>query len=115
MNCTGVNSFDSILLAVNLFRKTYETAIHNFKIKAMAATSNLKSLFTCEDINRILKKNTPSVKISIVSNKFIGLMFRFSSGGAAQVFCSGKINFLGARNFEHLHLMDSTIRRLVQI
>lgn len=115
VNCTGVSNLHAIQLAVKLFKETYCIPIRSFKVKAIAAASNLETAISTNDIERLLTKNTSSVKISVVSNRFVGLMFRFKIGGAVQIFYSGKINFLGARNYDHLYYMSDVVNSIIKI
>lgn len=115
VNCTGISNLKSIPLAVNLFKETYSIPISSFKVKAIAATSELESLISHRHIYSLLQKSTSDIRISIVSNKFVGLMFRFKIGGSVQIFYSGKVNFLGARDLHHLKFMSDVVSTLIKL
>lgn len=114
VNCTGIANLHSIKQAVKLFKDTYSLPIRSFKVKAIAATSTLKTIIRHDDIEHLLNKSTHDVKISVVSNRFVGLMFRFREGGSVQIFYSGKVNFLGARDYYHLYHMNNIVNDLIK-
>ena len=114
VNCTGVSNPNFIAIALKVFKQSYSIPIHSFKIKAIAATTKFNLKFLPEYINHILSEsNNALYKLSIVSNRFTGLMFRFKIGGSVQVFYSGKTNFLGARDFSHLNYMNDFVRAIL--
>ena len=112
VNCTGIGRFDFIADAIRLFKYTFRIKIASVKVKAIAATSRLNWSLESHGIKHILKKACDDVRISIVSNRFTGLMFRFKNGGTVQLFYSGKINFLGGRSVEHLQYMRDIVNSL---
>lgn len=114
VNCTGVSKPSLILPAIDFFSQTFSVKVSRFRIKAIAATATLKNPLEVRNILQILKTGQSEIVPSIVSNRFTGLMIRFKKGGSAQIFYSGKINYLGACNLTQLKYMNSFVKRLVK-
>ena len=113
INCTGIASIELVNLAVHLFKRSYITSISSFKVKAIAATAKLDRGLTPVELDKLVHISSCEVRISLPNNKFAGLMLRFQGGGSAQVFYSGKVNFLGARSLSHLKFMCNFVVAII--
>ena len=111
VNCTGIRHPRLVANAISVFKYCFHNiTLSNIKIQAIAATLYDKSLmFTPDDIPVMRKKLAPDSKLLIISSRFTGARIRFSYGGSAQLFFSGKVNFLGAKNISHLSRMNADI------
>ena len=85
-------------------------------MEAITASVIEKSLqFTPDDIPRMREILDSDSKLYITSNRFTGARIRFSYGGTAQLFFSGRVNFLGAKSTGHLTRMYQSVLMLSRI
>ena len=115
VNCTNIPCSKLINDAVKAFELHFCSVISNVRIQAIAATySNALLAFDPDEILVMRKKLPSDSKLYITSSRFAGVRIRFHSGGTAQLFFSGRANFLGAKNIEHLIRMHSVILSLAK-
>jgi len=110
VNCTGVAHSKLIPVAVSLFEGVFCCHVTSHKIQAIAATSNTYRCFAQKDIDKLKNAVPRGNRIFCVRDYFTGILIRFEKGGSAQLFYSGKVNFLGAKSLQQLFHMWHVVR-----
>ena len=113
VNCTGINKLVVIDTAIYLFKCMFKCNITNFKIQAIAATTDFSIALTPDILVSVKPKIRNEDRLIIVRDFFSGIILKFGTGGTAQIFYSGKINFLGAKSYKHLIQMYVCVYKLL--
>lgn len=114
VNCTGIRRRNDLKHALLLFKRYIKTNIFSLKIQAVAATCFLGSALYPSCIKHFKAVTLNKDKVIIVRNYFSGFIIRYSQGGTAQIFYSGKVNFLGIKTKYHLDYMHGVIRCAIE-
>ena len=109
VNCTGLRYKRSIEEAIQIFKESFNVTDVSYKIQAIAATSDTFKTFTPDSIETLKRIIPKEDHLFTVCEFFTGILIRFGSGGSAQIFYSGKVNFLGAKSECHLKYMYSVV------
>jgi len=102
VNCTGIPNSADIDRATRLFKLAFGVKVFNCKTRAIAATTNTLKTITQGSITEIKRLLFGKDQLFYVRDFFTGALIRFENGGSAQIFYSGKVNFLGAKDKGHL-------------
>ena len=113
VNCTGISHHHQISTAVSVFNERFRTSPRNIKVQAIAATTNTHTAFTPDDILTIKSRVSSEDKLVIARDYFSGVLIRFKHGGMAQIFYSGKVNFLGVKTINQLIHMGTVIKSIL--
>ena len=108
VNCTGISHPSLVLAAMRLFKSVFHAKIFSVKVQAIAATSAGKS-FEPQDVQSIKARIPVGDSVRVIKHFFSGLLIRFKGGGSAQLFYSGRINFLGGKSVSHITCMHREV------
>ena len=113
VNCTGISTRAKISDAIRLFKAAFQVGSVSYRVRAIAATGDTTILFTPNSVQQLKQALPTSDNLFCIREFFTGVLIRFGEGGTAQIFFSGKVNFLGAKSEEHLFRMGRVVKRLL--
>ena len=113
VNCTGVAREELIQPAISIFKVAFGCCVDSYNIQAIAATANTLKSFTQSNVEYLAPLVPKGDQLFYVQEYFTGILIRFGKGGSAQIFYSGKVNFLGAKSLKQLFHMYYVVTDLL--
>lgn len=114
VNCTGIRNIREIFQSIQIFKSVFIQDIFSLKVQAIAGTLKTNISFSPKDISYLRSVIPSNICLIIVKHYFSSVIVRFDFGGTAQIFFSGKVNFLGAKTFENFKRMINITNELLK-